>query len=367
MAQTPIDEPVVRIEHVSKRFGDLLVADDITLSIAPGEVVVFLGPSGGGKTTLLRMIAGLEWPDDGSVEVAGKRVHQSAARDRDIGFVFQNYALFPHMTVFENVAYGLRVRHAAPEELRSRVGEVLKLVRLQGLEGRLPRQLSGGQQQRVSLARALVVRPKLLIMDEPFGALDAQLRKQMQVEFRQIQRAASVTTIMVTHDQEEALTIGDRVAVMRSGRIEQVGTPFEVYEHPRSEFVATFLGEANVLRAEVREESGGVRLRLSGGAELPADGLSPAAGPEVRIAIRPEHLALAAPGSDMGDDGALEGTVRQVVYYGGSVLYSVEIGHDALINVRLHAQALSDSPYRHAPGDRVQVRVPRASVRLLEN
>ena len=361
----PVEEPIVRIEHVTKRFGDLVVADDISLHIQPGEVVVFVGPSGGGKTTLLRMIAGLEWPDAGQVEVGGRLVHQTAARDRDVGFVFQNYALFPHLTVFENVAYGLRVRHVASSEIRRRVDEVLQLVRLTGLEGRLPSRLSGGQQQRVSLARALAVPLKLLIMDEPFSALDAQLRKQMQVEFRQIQRAANVTTIMVTHDQEEALTIGDRVAVMNRGKIEQMGSPFDVYEHPRTPFVATFLGEANVVHGvAVRKED--ARVRLPGGLELPVKLPVPDGSPVV-LAIRPEHLSLASPGAQLAGEGSLPGTVQQVVYYGGSILYAVDIGEDALLNVRVHAQSDAAAPHRYAPGEPVRVVVPNASIRLLEN
>ena len=248
--------PDIRLRGLVKRYGDVVAVDTIDLDVARGEFFTLLGPSGSGKTTTLRMIAGFERPDGGTIELAGRDVSQLPPFQRDVNTVFQDYALFPHLNVADNVGYGLRVRKVPREELRKRVGEALEMVRLPGLGGRRPAQLSGGQRQRVALARAIVNRPQVLLLDEPLGALDLKLRQEMQVELKRIQQEVGITFVYVTHDQEEALTMSDRLAVFNDGRIEQLGAPAEVYEHPRSEFIAGFVGVSNVL------ERGGRRFTI---------------------------------------------------------------------------------------------------------
>jgi putative spermidine/putrescine transport system ATP-binding protein len=249
----------VRLQSISKRFGDVVAVDDVTLDVARGEFFTMLGPSGSGKTTTLRLIAGFERPDGGRIELAGADVTNVAPYARDVNTVFQDYALFPHMTVLENVEYGLRVKKVKKERRRAQAESALERVRLAGLGGRRPIQLSGGQRQRVALARAIVNRPQLLLLDEPLGALDLKLRQEMQSFLKALQRELGITFVYVTHDQEEALTMSDRIAVFNEGRIEQVGTPQDVYEHPQSEFVAGFVGVSNVVeengrRATIRPE-----------------------------------------------------------------------------------------------------------------
>jgi putative spermidine/putrescine transport system ATP-binding protein len=239
--------PDVRLTGISKRYGEVVAIDDVGLEIAPGEFFTMLGPSGSGKTTTLRMIAGFDVPDAGRVEIAGRDVTDLPAYDRDVNTVFQDYALFPHMTVAANVEYGLRVAKVAKDERARRANEALEMVRLAGYGSRKPAELSGGQRQRVALARAIVNRPRVLLLDEPLGALDLKLREQMQVELKGIQSDVGITFIYVTHDQEEALTMSDRVAVFNEGRIEQVGPPAEIYEHPGNPFVAGFVGVSNLL------------------------------------------------------------------------------------------------------------------------
>jgi putative spermidine/putrescine transport system ATP-binding protein len=248
--------PDIRLRGLVKRYGDLAAVDGVDLDVARGEFFTLLGPSGSGKTTTLRMIAGFERPDGGTVELAGTDVSDLPPFQRDVNTVFQDYALFPHLNVADNVGYGLRVRKVPREERRGRVDEALEMVRLPGLGGRRPAQLSGGQRQRVALARAIVNRPQVLLLDEPLGALDLKLRQEMQVELKRIQQEVGITFVYVTHDQEEALTMSDRLAVFNQGRIEQVGAPAEVYEHPRSQFIAGFVGVSNVL------ERGGRRFTI---------------------------------------------------------------------------------------------------------
>jgi putative spermidine/putrescine transport system ATP-binding protein len=268
--------PDIRLRGLVKRYGDVVAVDAVDLDVARGEFFTLLGPSGSGKTTTLRMIAGFERPDAGSIELAGRDVSQLPPFQRDVNTVFQDYALFPHMNVADNVGYGLRVAKVPREERRRRVDEALEMVRLPGLGGRKPGQLSGGQRQRVALARAIVNRPQVLLLDEPLGALDLKLRQEMQVELKRIQQEVGITFVYVTHDQEEALTMSDRLAVFNEGRIEQVGAPAEVYERPGSEFIAGFVGVSNVLerdgrRFTVRPE----KVRLLEG---PHDGLHTEAG-----------------------------------------------------------------------------------------
>jgi spermidine/putrescine transport system ATP-binding protein len=324
----PVD---VQLDRVTKRFGAVTAVNQVSLEVAQGEVLALLGPSGCGKTTTLRMIAGFEDPDAGLVRIKGAVVNEVPTYRRNLGMVFQQYALFPHMSVFHNVAFGLRMRGSSRAEARRRVGEAMALVRLQGLEERFPSQLSGGQQQRVALARAIVTRPAVLLLDEPLGALDKKLREQMQIEIRALQRALGITTIFVTHDQEEALTLADRIAVMEGGEIVQIGTPTEIYERPRSRFVSDFIGVSNFLTGRVVERSGasltievgGVRLQASGG-----DGLAP--GDRVEIAVRPEKIRLSP--HPPTRPNVMQGQIENVVYLGAVTFYYLRLaGEERLV------------------------------------
>jgi sulfate transport system ATP-binding protein len=243
----------ITVKNVTKRFGDFLALDNVNLEVPPGELLALLGPSGSGKTTLLRIISGLESADSGSVLYHDEDVTDAAVRERNVGFVFQHYALFRHMTVFDNVAFGMRVRHAKKNDIRDRVHELLRLVQLEGLERSLPQQLSGGQRQRVALARALAAQPKVLLLDEPFGALDAKVRTELRQWLRRLHDELHVTSVFVTHDQEEAFEVSDRVVIMNQGRIEQTGTPAEIFEHPANPFVMDFLGNVNVFHGSVKD------------------------------------------------------------------------------------------------------------------
>jgi putative spermidine/putrescine transport system ATP-binding protein len=295
----------VRLVGVSKRFGEVVAVDGIDLEVAEGEFFSMLGPSGSGKTTCLRMIAGFEVPTEGRVELGGRDVTDLPPFARDVNTVFQDYALFPHMTVQANVEYGLRVKRVPKAVRQARADEALAMVRLEGFGGRKPSQLSGGQRQRVALARALVNRPKVLLLDEPLGALDLKLRQAMQIELREIQQRVGLTFLYVTHDQEEALTMSDRLAVFNHGRIEQIGTPAEVYERPATGFVAGFVGTSNVL-------SGGIARRITG---------SPAP-----FTVRPEKIHLVDVASPVGaDECSVTGHVREVAYVGALTKYVVTL------------------------------------------
>jgi len=281
----------VELEAITHRFGAITAVDDVQLTIEAGELVALLGPSGCGKTTLLRIIGGFIVPSAGSVRVDGRAIDHLPASRRDIGIVFQNYALFPHMTVYENVAYGLRARHAPRDLVRARVADMLGVVQLETLQDRMPRQLSGGQQQRVALARALAVEPRILLLDEPFGALDKNLRLDMQIEVKRLQRQFGITAILVTHDQEEAMSLADRIAVMNRGRVEQFASPVEVYDRPHTLFVNSFVGTANVLAGEITARDGAaVTVVLDAGATITAPGGTD--GKRVIVSARPENLRL---------------------------------------------------------------------------
>ena len=317
----------VRLESVTKQFGSTVAVDDLSLEIHEGEFFSLLGPSGCGKTTTLAMIGGFEEPSAGTLYLGGDDVTGLPPYRRDVNTVFQSYALFPHLDVYENVAFGLRRRGVGKDEIRQRVIEGLRLVDLPGYERRKPGQLSGGQQQRVALARALVNRPKLLLLDEPLGALDLKLRKQMQLELKRIQTEVGITFLYVTHDQEEAMVMSDRLAVMNGGKIEQVGPPEDVYDNPATEFVAGFLGASNLLPATLGERNGDTTtVRLDDGGDVRvATARIQVSGPDVKIGVRPEKLQIAAAGGD-GSAGLnrIAGTVAMTAYIGVSHQYTVE-------------------------------------------
>jgi spermidine/putrescine transport system ATP-binding protein len=307
----------IRLVEVTKRFDGVVAVDRLSLEIERGSFFALLGPSGCGKTTTLRMIGGFEQPTEGAIYLGDQEVSGLPAYRRDVNTVFQSYALFPHLSVFENVAFGLRRRAVRGEMLAGQVGEMLRIVGLEGMEKRKPRQLSGGQQQRVALARALVNRPQVLLLDEPLGALDLKLRKQMQLELKGIQHDIGITFVHVTHDQEEAMTMADRIAVMNHGRIEQLGTPTELYETPATAFVAGFLGVSNLIPGTV-SSSETVRLRRGPEVRVRPEILAGRRG-EVAVGIRPEKIELG-----QGQENTLEGTVVEQAYVGVATQYIVD-------------------------------------------
>ena len=320
------DIPDIRLRGLVKRFGSTVAVDDLDLDIAHGEFFSLLGPSGCGKSTTLAMIGGFEAPTAGSIELAGRDVARVAPYRRDVNTVFQSYALFPHLSVRDNVAFGLRRKRVARDHIAQRVDDALKLVDLPGFEDRRPTQMSGGQQQRVALARALVNEPRVLLLDEPLGALDLKLRKQMQLELKRIQSEVGITFIYVTHDQEEAMVMSDRLAVMNAGHIEQIGSPEEVYDLPRTEFVAGFLGASNLLSGTVAERGERVStVRLGGGGQVrvPSDRV-PADRDAVKIGVRPEKLRLHASADTLQPDlNSVTGTVMVATYLGVSHQYQL--------------------------------------------
>jgi putative spermidine/putrescine transport system ATP-binding protein len=327
----------ISLRGVTKRFGPARAVDGLSLEIAQGELVSVVGGSGCGKTTTLRMIAGFERPDAGEVVFDGRCVNDVPPRQRGVGIVFQSYALFPTMTIYENIAFGLRVARWPEAKIRDRVAEMVELTRLGGLEGRYANQLSGGQQQRVALARALARRPGILLLDEPLSALDAKIRLRLRGELRKIQQDLGITTVYVTHDQEEALSIADRIAVMADGRIEQVGRPEEIYGAPRTEFVADFIGIANLLACRVVSASEGLVDWAGLTLRVPPGGLRD--GARVVISVRPEQLTIAGPVSAGGDGNRLEGVVEVATFLGAVVRAEVLVaGRTFFVDVP-HAQA----------------------------
>jgi ABC-type Fe3+/spermidine/putrescine transport system ATPase subunit len=339
----------VELIDVGKRYGATVAVEGVSAEIRPGEFLTLLGPSGCGKTTTLRIVAGLVQPTSGSVRIDGRDVTRLGAAQRGIGMVFQSLALFPHMTVAENVAFGLRMRKVAAPEIAERVRRAIDIVRLPGFADRYPAQLSGGQQQRVALARALVIEPSILILDEPFGALDRKLREAMQAELRQITRDLRITALFVTHDQEEALMLSDLVAVMNAGRIEQLATPQEVFRTPATRFVADFMGVTNFLRGQVRHGAGGTAIEVAGLALAAPPDLALAEGP-VEIALRPERVLI-------DPDGAgIAATVRQSIYHGTFSTYVLALSGGAELVAREQNEGASGaSALRFAAGDAVRV------------
>jgi spermidine/putrescine transport system ATP-binding protein len=321
-----LDDAAVRLLGASKRFGKVVALEDATLSIRRGELMTLLGPSGCGKTTTLRLIAGLLQPDEGEIFIAGRPVAGVPPNKRDVGIVFQNYALFPHMTVGANVAFGLEMRGVSRGDVRQRVSAALALVQLVGVESRYPHQLSGGQQQRVALARALVFRPAVLLLDEPLAALDKRLR--MDMELKMLQRQVGITTIFVTHDQEEALTLSDRIAVMNAGRIEQLGTPEDIYERPATPFVLEFIGRANMFVGELGAEDGRPVLRAGALTLAVPEASAGASHGRAILAIRPERVRLCvAPPANGATAGVnvVSAAVTNVVYLGSHAHYYVRL------------------------------------------
>ncbi len=311
----------VTIENVGKSYGPVAALKDISLSIRDGEFFGLLGPSGGGKTTLLRSIAGFVQPTRGRILIDDKPVQDTPVHRRNIGMMFQNYALFPHLTVAENIGYGLSVRGESKAAINQRVEELLALVKLEAYGGRKPRELSGGQQQRIALARAISTKPRVLLLDEPLGALDKRLRQHMQAELKEIQRTVGITTVFVTHDQEEALTLSDRIAILNEGGLVQVGTPRDVYEKPANRFAANFLGDANFFEGSV--EKG--KVRLADGTLISVAELGKAHG-VIHFAVRPEKIRLTAQTAEKTATNRLEGRITQEMYAGNSILYRVACG-----------------------------------------
>ena len=318
-----MSDSAILFQHVSRHFGELKAVDDVTLEIADGEFFSMLGPSGSGKTTCLRMIAGFDRPTSGQIFLFGQDVSNLPPYERSVNTVFQDYALFPHMTVEENIGYGLMIKKVSKEERIKKVGEMLDLVQLPGLGYRKPSQLSGGQRQRVALARALINHPRVLLLDEPLGALDLKLRQQMQVELKNIQQQVGITFVFVTHDQEEALTMSDRIAVFSQGKIEQIGSPAEVYEHPSTPFVASFVGTSNLIDGEVAK-------RIT--------------GKETKFSIRPEKIHLSGPDQKTSEElFSADGNVRDVVYLGLYTRYLVELnggGDLVVVEQNLHTTSM---------------------------
>lgn len=312
---------VLELRNLTKIYGDFAAVDHIDLKVQNGEMVALLGESGCGKTTTLRMVAGFTAPNDGQVIVDGKEMNGIPSYKRNVGIFFQNYALFPHLSTYDNVAFGLKLKKLPKAEIQKRVGDILALVKLDGMEKRFPRELSGGQQQRVALARALVTEPSVLLLDEPLSNLDAKLRVEMQVEIKRIQRELGITTIIVTHDQEEAVSLADRVVVMRRGKILQIGSPREVFDRPGDSFVADFMGFSNFIDGEVRgDESGMVHIACQGAVlSVPVDACSFAQGTPVTAAIRPENIHLSQPGAP----GSVTGHIETVTYKGNTTRIEV--------------------------------------------
>jgi spermidine/putrescine ABC transporter ATP-binding subunit len=359
---SPVTEtPAVRLSHLTRRYGDVLALDDVSLSIGTGEFLSILGPSGSGKTTTMRMIGGFEHPDVGTVEIAGSDVGHLPPYRRDVNTVFQSYALFPHMTVEENVAYGLKMKGVGKRERRGQAAEMLALVQLNGHAGRRPGQLSGGMKQRVALARALVNHPSVLLLDEPLGALDRKLREEMQIELRRIQTTVGITFVYVTHDQEEALSMSDRIVVMRNGRIEQIGSPGDVYDGPATLWVSDFVGSSSHITGKVSAAGRSVRLDTDV-APLDAAWSSPglAVGDRAVAVVRPEHIEVSGADDEIGVN-AVRVTVEEILNMGSQAkIVALTAGGTELVANVLRKEL--DASVR--PGEAITMRFKSDAVRL---
>jgi spermidine/putrescine transport system ATP-binding protein len=350
----------IQLLELTKRFADVTAVDGIDLEVPGGEFFSLLGPSGCGKTTTLRLIAGFEQPSDGRILLDGTDVAYTPPHKRNVNTVFQNYALFPHLNVFDNVAFGLRRAKRPKDEIRTRVGRALELVQLGDFEKRKSSQLSGGQQQRVALARALILNPAVLLLDEPLGALDAKLRKALQIELKALQQEVGITFLYVTHDQEEALTMSDRLAVMNAGRIEQIGAPQDVYEDPQTIFVADFLGVSNLMNAGAKgTHNGGCRVSVEN-FELEARGGGDVTGP-AKIVIRPERVELEPHGAPSGPN-RLPGMVERVVYVGSGIQVIVRAATGEVLQALIQNTG-TGVPYEQ--GTPVQIHLPAEALRVL--
>ncbi len=349
----------LEIENLQKRFARTTAVEQVQLEVTRGEFVSFLGPSGCGKTTTLRIIAGFESPSSGAIRLDGVDITHRPPHQRNVGMVFQSYALFPNMTVADNVGFGLKVAKKPPADIKQRVEEMLNLIKLPALGSRYPYQLSGGQQQRVALARALAIRPQVLLLDEPLSALDAKIRVSLRLEIRSIQRELGITTIYVTHDQEEALSLSDRIVVMSEGRVEQIGTPFEIYNFPRTSFVASFVGTLNILRGRVADPARGT-IVIDGQEIVASRGLEHArTGDVCSVALRPEIVSL---GEAAGDGNRMQGTVEDVNFLGSIVRIRVRFKDNAISLDTFNNPSLS-LPQR---GQALTVSFPREAVLALE-
>lgn len=352
-----MSDTMIEFQNVTKRYSDLVANDQLSLTVKRGELMTLLGPSGCGKTTALRCLSGYIRPDAGRVFIAGKDVTDVPTHRRNLGMVFQNFALFPHLSTAENVEFPLMIRRVPQGERAKKVRAALELVRLTGYEAHYPRQLSGGQQQRVGLARALVYQPTVLLLDEPLSNLDAKLREEMRFEIRDLQKRLGITAIYVTHDQEEALALSDRVAIMNKGRLEQVGTPEEIYKQPQSKFVADFIGLSNFLPARVESADAGTAQIVVGTARLRVPALpNLAPNQTVLLFIRPNEVTLA---SENAADNILRGTVAKITYLGDRIDYRVQIDAGAEVRVQ------TDAARRCAPGDAVRLHLPMERCRLI--
>ncbi|GLH81351.1 polyamine-transporting ATPase [Bradyrhizobium sp. SSBR45G] len=358
----------IEIAGVSKVYdGDVRAVDSVAMDIRPGEFFSLLGPSGCGKTTTLRMIAGFDSPSAGEIRLDGADITHVPAHKRDMAMVFQNYALFPHRTVAENVAFGLRMRKIDKATIAAKVKAALAMVELSGLEERRPAQLSGGQQQRVALARAIVISPRVLLCDEPLGALDKKLRQQMQFELKQLQKTLGLTLVFVTHDQEEALAMSDRIAVMNAGRVEQIGTPVEIYDQPRTRFVADFIGDTNIFRGQRVTMDHGSGIAVGNGLVLALPGtVAAAAGEVLSVALRPEKMTVSAEGPiDARSKGmSARGTVESTNFLGGAVLYRIVLDGGQRV---LAQQPNSGAGPLHAPGQTITLGWRPADLVILED
>jgi putative spermidine/putrescine transport system ATP-binding protein len=349
--QSKSAENIVTLEELTKRFVDVVAVDRISLDVKKGEFITLLGPSGSGKTTILMMIAGFQIPTSGRIRIEDEIVTFKPPFKRNIGMVFQNYALFPHMTVFDNIAFPLRMRKVEGKKVLENVEKVLDLVKLSGLSRRYPKQLSGGQQQRVALARALVYNPPVLLMDEPLGALDKKLREHMQLEIKHLHKSVGITVIYVTHDQAEALTMSDRIAVMNQGRFEQIGLPSDLYERPRSKFVADFIGETNFIEAVLLGERGGrLELVTSKGIKILASMRYSLSKKEVSVAIRPERISFVKCLEDRLN--TYKGVVEEAIYLGDTLKYKISVEGKESIIVTQKNDLVSD---RYEIGDQILI------------